>query len=138
MDQAIAEFALLVPIREYLRGRLAAAGEEEAARFLQADCHQVRRGRRRARGRSHIAGGRPQPSRVSSATYAALGWLLSQESRRGVRLATSLFYFWEARYVEEGRRWLRDSARARRRECLAGLTPLLSEPRRGDARARTR
>jgi predicted ATPase/DNA-binding CsgD family transcriptional regulator len=102
-------FVLLVPIREYLRGRLAAAGEEEAARFLQADfC--IRFAEDVVEPEVDHTLQADDLNRLESELgnlRAALGWLLSQgEPAAAVRLATSLYYFWEARYVEEGRRWL--------------------------------
>jgi DNA-binding CsgD family transcriptional regulator len=102
-------FALLVPIREYLRGQLAAAGEEEAARFLQADfC--IRFAEDVVEPEVDHTLQAHDLNRLESELgnlRAALGWLLSQgEPAAAVQLATSLYYFWEARYLEEGRRWL--------------------------------
>jgi predicted ATPase/DNA-binding CsgD family transcriptional regulator/Tfp pilus assembly protein PilF len=101
-------FSLLVPIREYLRGRLAEAGEEDAARLLQADfCVRLAEEVEPEVDRGPQAAGFDRLESEHGNLRTALRWLvLRGEPAAAVRLATSLFYFWEARYVEEGRQWL--------------------------------
>jgi predicted ATPase/DNA-binding SARP family transcriptional activator len=120
-------FALLETIREYAAERLAAAGEAEevaghhAAYFLAL-----------AERAEPFLGGTAQPvwlDRLEGELgnlRAALGWLLDRGDReRALRLAGSLWMFWQARHAREGLAWLETA--------LADVAPVVAPATRAKA-----
>jgi predicted ATPase/transcriptional regulator with XRE-family HTH domain len=102
-------FRMLETLREYGLARLAASGEEEAARRRHFDyflrlgepAFQELRGPAQAVWLARI-------ERELDNVRAALSWALAHgEAERGLRLTYSLFFFWRRHgHLREGERWL--------------------------------
>ncbi len=105
-----ARFGMLATIREYGLERLAAAGEEAAARQAHA-AYFLRLAERAWPAFRHRAGQEPWLDRLETERAnlrAALGWLdESGDAASLLRLAGALSWFWYIRGpLDEGRSWL--------------------------------
>jgi len=121
-------YRLLETVREYAAQRLRESGDQAPAERRHAVHHAglAARGERGERGPEHLAWlARLETDHDN--LRAALAWCRRHDPELGLRMASSLTWFWVTRgHFSEGRRWLDDALAAAPDEAAAGAAGLLA------------